>query len=395
MRNLGRPNNAFFIFIGVEAMKQFRGVSEEKILDFFYAPPTEFSRELEKKKLGMAMGAALYIPGLMPNFSSKLTNNNLKNLTSAIICLEDSVSDFELIDAENNIINELQLIEQNYENKIIDINNLPLLFLRIRSVQHFEKIATILGNTMRLFTGIVFPKCTSSNAKSFFLCLQEINHQYSIHLYALPILETKEIIYAESRAEELSNLYRLFKQFEDLILTIRVGATDFSSLFGLRRPANRTIYDLNLITNCLTAILNTFNRQVDNFIISGPVFEYFEPHPQTKLQLGTNSIEMTLWNEAQLDAFNGFNGKTCIHPSQIDIVNATYVVSKELYEDASLIIGNHAESNGVLRSPTRNKMNEVKPHYNWALKTLAQAEIYGVLKENVTTFDFLQYIKNI
>ena len=60
-----------------------------------------------------------------------------------------------------------------------------------------------------------------------------------------------------------------------------------------------------------------------------------------------------------------------------------------------LIVGNHAESNGVLRSPTRNKMNEVKPHYNWALKTLAQAEIYGVLKENVTSFDFLQCIKNI
>ena len=40
-------------------------------------------------------------------------------------------------------------------------------------------------------------------------------------------------------------------------------------------------------------------------------------------------------------------------------------------------------------------MNEVKPHYNWALKILIQAEIYGVLKENVTSLDFLQHIKNV
>ena len=113
--------------------------------------------------------------------------------------------------------------------------------------------------------------------KVFYLCLQTINLQYSIHLYALPILETKEIIYAETRNKNSHNLYKLFKQFEDIILTIRVGATDFTSLFSLRRPGNRTIYDLKLIANCLTAILNKFNRQEDNFVISGPVYEYFEP----------------------------------------------------------------------------------------------------------------------
>lgn len=376
-------------------MKQFRGVSEKDILQFFHIPPTAFSKELERRKLGIAMGASLYMPGLMPNFSSKLTNNNFKNLTSTIICLEDSISDSELIDAEINVINELQLIEQNYEKGIIDTNDLPLLFLRIRSVEQLQKLAIQLGHTIRLLTGIVFPKCNSSNAEHFLLSLQEINRQKSIQLYALPILETKEIIYTETREQELSRLYKLFNQFEELILTIRVGGTDFTSLFSQRRPSNRTIYDMKIVTDCLTAILNKFNRHEDNFVVSGPVYEYFEQHEPSYLSKSINIYEELLWNEVQLDMINGFNGKTCIHPSQIDIINSAYIVSKELYDDACLIIEKRAETNGVLRSPTRNKMNEVKPHYSWALKIFAQAEIYGVLKENVTSLEFLQYIKNI
>ncbi|MEK3979044.1 HpcH/HpaI aldolase/citrate lyase family protein [Psychrobacillus sp. FSL K6-2836] len=376
-------------------MRQFRGVSEKEIREFFHIPPSDFSKNLERKKLGMAMGAALYLPGSMPNFSVKLNNKNLKNLTSTIICLEDAVSDSELLEAELNVVNEFKFIEQNDQNGLIDTNEIPLLFVRIRNVQQLEKIATLLGSAIRYISGFVFPKCTSYNAKNFFLCLQNLNLQHSIHLYALPILETKEIIYTETREQELSNLYTVFKQFEDLVLTIRVGATDFTSLFSQRRPGNRTIYDLLLITNCLTDILNKFNRKEDNFVVSGPVYEYFESQDSFRLFTDANSIESILWNEVQLDVLNGFYGKTCIHPSQIDIVNSVYVVPKELFEDACVIVENNAETNGVLRSPARNKMNEVKPHYSWAMKIIAQAEIYGVLKENVTSLDFLQYIKNL
>jgi citrate lyase beta subunit len=129
-------------------------------------------------------------------------------------------------------------------------------------------------------------------------------------------------------------------------------------------------------------------------VISGLVYEYFEHATNRNSLKRTDSIEAVLWEEVQLDLLNGFNGKTCIHPSQIDIVNAAYVVSKETYDDARLIVGKSVENNGVLQSPTRNKMNEVKPHSNWAFKILAQAEIYGVLKENVTSLEFLQYIKS-
>lgn len=375
-------------------MKHFRGLNEQEIMQYFHIKPSDFSREIDRKKLGIALGAALYMPGNTPDFSTKLTNKNLENLTTLMICLEDAISDSDLIDAENNVIHELKLMEQSYDAGIIDMNLLPLLFIRIRSVHQFQELARKLGSALRLLTGIVFPKCTSDNAKSFLSCLQEVNRQESCHLYALPILETKEIIYSESREQELTKLYKIFKQFEDMILTIRVGGTDFSSIFNLRRPGNRTIYDLKLIADCLTSILNRFNRHDDHFVISGMVYEYFENAANPKPFQSTDSIESVLWNEVQLDVVNGLNGKTCIHPTQIDIINAAYLVTKEMYDDARLIVVKSADMNGVLQSPARNKMNEVKPHYNWALKILAQAEIYGVLKENVTSLDFLRYIKS-
>ena len=59
----------------------------------------------------------------------------------------------------------------------------------------------------------------------------------------------------------------------------------------------------------------------------------------------TNTLtdfEAVLWKEVQLDVVNGFFGKTCIHPSQIEIVNAAYIVPKEIYDDACLIVDNKA-----------------------------------------------------
>lgn len=365
-------------------IKHFKGLSEKEVNNFFHIPPKEFTKTTDKLKLGIAMGATLYIPGLMSNFSSKLIKKAFENLTSVIICLEDSVSDNDLTEAENNVVEQLHILTEAINERASLQNDLPLLFIRIRSIEQLRRISKLLGNDLDLITGIVFPKCNSNNAIDFFACLESLNQENSIMLYGLPIIESKEIIYKESRQEELRKLYTIFLNYERLILTIRVGATDFSSLFSLRRPYNRTVYELQLIANCLIEILNTFRRYGDNFIISGPVFEYFD-----------DKSKDILWEEVQLDLLNGFYGKTCIHPKQVDIVNAVYPVSKETFDDASIIVGNRFVNNGILSSPTKNKMNEVKPHYSWAVKILAQAEIYGVLNENVTTHDFIGYIKNL
>ena len=92
-------------------------------------------------------------------------------------------------------------------------------------------------------------------------------------------------------------------------------------------------------------------------------------------------------NEVLLDQLNGIVGKTIIHPTHIQTVNALYVVTHEEYIDALAIMENSNGQIGVKKSEYQNKMNEIKPHLNWAERILKRASIYGVYnpKEDYTS----------
>lgn len=85
-----------------------------------------------------------------------------------------------------------------------------------------------------------------------------------------------------------------------------------------------------------------------------------------------------LIKEIQLDRLNGLIGKTIIHPTHINVVNAMHVVTHEEYLDALDVMGNQHGTIGVQKSEYANKMNEMKPHSEWAKKILIRAEVYGV-----------------
>ena len=77
--------------------------------------------------------------------------------------------------------------------------------------------------------------------------------------------------------------------------------------------------------------------------------------------------------------FNGFIGKTVIHPNQIPVVNEVLRVRREDYDDARQIL-NMASNTRVLvaKSAAGGRMNEYKTHTRWAHKICTLAEIYGV-----------------
>ena len=53
-------------------------------------------------------------------------------------------------------------------------------------------------------------------------------------------------------------------------------------------------------------------------------------------------------------------------------------VTKEEYDDACQILGT---SGGVVKGSGGNKMNEIKPHTNWARKVVNRARAYGVIRD--------------
>lgn len=374
-------------------MRHFGVLTDSDLKTFFKYSPAEFNRDTERETLGLALGAALYTPGTRPDFGSKILSGQYSRgafagLTTLIVCLEDAVADSELLAAERNVVAQFKLLERANP---FQLAGAPALFLRVRNAAQLDKIASLCGSSFGVLTGIVFPKCLPENLPAFFEALDRASERAGRMLYALPLLETKEVLYAESREQTLLELHRLLRVEVHRVLTVRVGATDFSSLYGLRRPAERTIYDVHLIRDCLADVLNVFGRAEDGFTVSGPVYEHFSADASGWL---TTVPEQVLWEEVQLDVLNGFKGKTCIHPSQISIVNAGHIVSHESYVDASLILAESGARNGVLQSPKRNKMNEVKPHLSWARKIAAQAEIYGVLNENFKPIDILNHVRS-
>lgn len=373
-------------------MKHFNVLSDSDLKTFFKYSPAEFNRDTERETLGLALGAALYTPGSRPGFAAKIMAGSycsgaFAGLSTLIICLEDAVADSELAQAESNVVEQLKKLEQATFNPM---ESGPLLFLRLRNAEQLDKITRLAGTALSVLTGIVFPKCQPENLPPFFAALDRASKAAGRDLYALPLLETKEVLYSETREQALQDIYDILRSEKERILTVRVGATDFSSLYGLRRPADRTIYEVHLIRDCLISILNRFSRAEDGFTVSGPVYEYFSAENEAWLSAVSEKV---LWEEVQLDVLNGFKGKTCIHPSQISIVNASHIVSAETYEDALLILSESGNFNGILQSPKRNKMNEVKPHLSWAKKIAAQAEVYGVLNENYKPIDVLNHIR--
>ena len=178
-------------------------------------------------------------------------------------------------------------------------------------------------------------------------------------------------MYKQNRLEELTYIQRKLSGFSDHILNIRVGATDFCNIFGIRRKMSQTIYDIGVVADCFTDIVNFFGK---NYVISGPVWEYFNSQ-------GEDGLWKTgLEKELNFDKLNGCFGKTSIHPMQLPVIAESNIIDEEDYNDAMSIMGMGTGLIGVAKGRTGNKMNEVKTHSNWARKILAIASVYGVKK---------------
>ncbi|WEG14620.1 HpcH/HpaI aldolase/citrate lyase family protein [Pullulanibacillus sp. KACC 23026] len=379
-------------------MKHFAYETETRKREIFFKEPESFNKFTDKELLSYALGAALYMPAVKDSIAKDVVEQKYPELTAMVIDLEDAVSDHLIAEAEIRLVDHIQTIFHALEEQQITIDALPLIFVRVRDPEQMRRVTTSLGSLQCVLTGYVFPKFSYETGAQYLDILQTNNTGDRV-LYGMPILESSEIMYKESRMEALLNIKKLVDSYEPLILNIRIGATDFSSFYGIRRKVDSTIYEVSVIRDCITDILNLFNRQ-DGYVISGPVWEFFykeqlplisklkvtpfqersERTAKNKRLENMNQYIEGLINEVQLDKLNGIVGKTIIHPTHIKPVHSVYTVTHEEYMDALSIL-NHSEA-GVLKSSYENKMNEIKPHYNWAKRILLRAKAFGVLNEN-------------
>lgn len=365
----------------------------------FYKKPQPFTKWETADILSYALGATLYMPASMPTIVSLIRSQKYKELTSLVIDLEDAVGDAELVDCEAKLIEDISELYVLYQRKQLLLQELPLLFVRVRHVEQFQRLTTVLGKKQEILTGYVFPKFTAEQGARYFELLEQTILENDLILYGMPILESREVLYKESRMEALLDIKAVLHQYKARVLNVRIGATDFCGIYGIRRRMDSTIYDISVIRDCIADIVNILGREEDGFIISGPVWEYFNNQRVLKPALRVTPFSEKgaldtrkallddcldgLMKEVLMDKQNGIVGKTIIHPSHIRVVHALYAISYEEYLDALSIIENNDGQKGVMKSHYANKMNEIKPHMRWAQRILKQAHVYGVYHESV------------
>lgn len=357
----------------------------------FVEEPVSFDRNTDPELLRYCLGATMYMPGYQ-DFTGKILSEAMPGLTSMVLCFEDACPESRLPEAEANTLTLLDVVGDALENGSVSPDAIPLIFCRVRSLRQFMDFAERLTpKQARVLCGFNFPKFNTRNGEGYFNYLKELNERFDFTLYGMPIIEDPRVAHKETRLAELMGIRDILDANKSLVLQVRVGATDFSSCFGLRRGVDYSIYDIMTVREILSDILNMFVRDND-YVVSGPVWEYFraskemmfEDLPEIDLQDRllrrhriVNEEVDGLLREVILDKANGFVGRTVIHPTHVKYVNALQAVTLEEYEDASQIL---AAEGGVLKSATSNKMNEIGPHTRWAEKVIARSMAYGVIE---------------
>lgn len=385
-------------------MRYFNFLTREQEKHTFHCTPISFNSTSDKELLSYALGAALYMPATRQTIADDILIGKHEGLVSMVIDLEDAIGDNQIELAEESLLQQLNRIASFLRLGSMSVHHLPLIFIRIRTPEQMQRIIDHLEEDIEIIAGFAFPKFTALNGELYYKLLAGYNQNKSFNsptLYGMPILESAEIIYRESRIEELFSIKELLDTYKDYVLNVRIGATDFSSLFGLRRSSDMTIYDISVIRDTVSDIMNVFGRMDNPYVVSGSVWEYFRSDPIMESRIRPLLIEENMGRNARLlhrsmtspsmdglvreiilDKENGIIGKTIIHPTHIKPVQALYIVTHEEYVDASHIIANNNGYLGVLKSQYSNKMNEIKPHLNWAHRIMIRSKIYGVLNEN-------------
>lgn len=298
---------------------------------------------MAKFSSALELGATMYIPATHHELWSITQGLKYPQLRSLIICLEDSIAEYDIPTAMMNLKN--LLIRRQAEPKI----NVPALFIRPRHIEMAKHLMDWQLN--HYFDGMTLPKFHLNNLKAW---QQELDPQ----LQFMPTLETEEIF----DMAHIHELKQALKYDFHKVLCLRIGGNDLLSCLKLRRPRSRTVYQ--------TPIGTLISQLVAQFVplgfqLSAPVSENFS---NTEL----------LQQEIQLDLMHGLLTKTAIHPTQVELIHQAYRVDAEDMQDALHILKHDAQavfkSHGAMLEPTT--------HRNWAEIILKRAEIFGLTQQH-------------
>lgn len=326
-------------------------------------PGSERTKDLKDQIIYYSVGPLLYCPANKSTIAQAVIQEKFGDHFSLALCLEDTINDNFVAEAEQALLHSLRDIYAAHQNRDFF---LPKIFIRVRNPEQITMLTASLKECASVVTGFIIPKFSPQNAGEYIHKIIEINELSNDKFYVMPIYESFDMIDLRTRYEVLYSLKDSLRQIEKLVLNIRVGGNDLCNIFGFRRHPDESIHNIKPVSSLFTDIITVYGT---DYVISAPVWEYY----------GGKDWKTGLIAEIHGDQLCGFTGKTVIHPKQIEVVNACYRVLASDYHDAKNILG-WDKTSGTFVSGNQNgeRMNEYKTHLNWARRILYLAEIYGV-----------------
>jgi citrate lyase beta subunit len=380
-------------------MRHYAFLGQEDRDRLFHRAPEPFSVDDEPDRLGVGLGATLYCPATRPRLAHDIARRAAQGVVTMVVCLEDSVPDAELAAAERNIVGQLRELAESEAPA-------PMVFVRVRTADQIPMLVDRLGPHVDVVTGFVVPKFTEDSGGAYLDEIAAASERIGRRVLVMPVLESVDIGYVESRMSSLLAARQLLDKYREYVPAVRIGATDLSGAYGLRRGRDFTVWDVRVVADVISAVVNVFGRAEGScYVVAGPVWEYysaqermFKPqlrespfvaHEERALRTRLIAADLDgLIREVVLDRANGLVGKTVIHPSHVAAVHALSVVTHEEYADACDVLATNA-AGGAAASSFGNKMNESKPHAAWARRTMLRADAFGVARDGVSFVDLL------
>lgn len=318
---------------------------------------------MKNSSIYYSVGPLLYCPANRETIAASIISQKFGDRFSLALCLEDTISDQHVEEAEHSLAASICQINQAAETQPF---YLPKIFVRVREPEQIPRLLQLLGRSQALLSGFIIPKFAPDQAGAYIQAVIAANERSEHPLYLMPIYESACMIDLRSRYDILYALKEKLSRVEDLVLNIRVGGNDLCHLFSFRRHAQESIHSIRPVADLFSDLLTVYGM---DYVVSGPVFEYYSGR----------GWKEGLEQELAEDRLCGFIGKTVIHPNQIDVVNDAYRIPQKDYADACSILNwDPSLASCVAANASGERMNERKTHTNWARQILRMAEVFGV-----------------
>ena len=148
-------------------MRYFNDINN--LQDIFFKAPSSYGLFSSREELSYALGACLYMPGTRENLLKDILFSKGMGAHTNTLCIEDSVSSNQVVQAERNIITLFKSIDLLLKDNASFIDNLPLIFIRVRNLSQLQRL--LKESSLKGLCGFIFPKFDVELGEKYFSVL--------------------------------------------------------------------------------------------------------------------------------------------------------------------------------------------------------------------------------